>query len=116
MGIFCGVFRGDGSLGLDGEVNPAATLRTAADETGIVPPRTYERIVHGPAVVFQAEVDRLHRLPAADMRATWLGIHDVRRHIAIKSPLPVNVVHMTRFVDDLILGTAREFGHFAPPL
>jgi len=37
----------DGSLGLRGEVNPAATVRTLASEANIAPPGPYQGVVNG---------------------------------------------------------------------
>ena len=50
-------------------MNPAATPGATPGESGVVPPRPHQRIMDGPPVVLQAEVDRLHRLIAIVVRA-----------------------------------------------
>src|SRR5581483_4000314 len=65
LGKASGFSSGEGALGIDREMDPAATLRTAADEAGVVPPGAYERVVDGRPVVVEAEIDRLHPLPTA---------------------------------------------------
>jgi len=93
------VFCRDRSLALNGEVDPALAARTAADESGVFPPGANQGIMHASPVGFQAEVDRLHSLLAAGVRASLLRIHNMRGHLTLLATLPVNVVHALQFTD-----------------
>src|SRR5208282_4657091 len=62
--ILGGLVSRNGTLGSDGEVDPALAVRTSTDETRVVPPGSHQGVMNGSSVILQAEIDRLHRLPA----------------------------------------------------
>jgi hypothetical protein len=66
----------DRAFGPDGEVDPAVAVRTPANKTCVVPPRADEGVVDRTPVIFQTEINRLHRLPTADMGTLRLGVDD----------------------------------------
>jgi hypothetical protein len=44
-------------------------------------------------VIFEAEIDRLHRAAAAVVRAGGIGVNDLRGHLPLFTPCAVEVVH-----------------------
>ena len=84
----------DGTLGSDGEVDPAVAMRTLADEACVVPPGSYQRVVDCTPVNLQAEINGLHRLPTTDVRTGRFRVHDVRSHLAVLTRLSKEGVHL----------------------
>ena len=102
---------GDGALGTDGEVNPAATMRAATSESRIIPPGTHQRIVNCPAMVLKAEVDRLHLLPAIRVRTKSILVHDMWCHLTLLAPASVESVHPLELVLSRSRRPGGDFGH-----
>jgi len=90
--------RRDGPLGSDGKVDPALAVRTSADEPRIVPPSSHQWVMNGASAILQAEINRLHRLPATLMRTGGLGVDDVRCHLTLLTPLSIEGVHLVEFL------------------
>jgi hypothetical protein len=73
-------------------------MRAPANEPRVIPPGSNERIVERSTVIFKAEVDCLHRLPAANMGTARLCVDDVRRHLTIQPPLPIEGMHVLKLL------------------
>jgi hypothetical protein len=75
-------------------MNPAPAARAAASESCVIPPGSYQRIVHGRPIGFQTKVKRLQFLPAPRIRATGLAIDDVRGQVTFLAAFPIESVHV----------------------
>lgn len=107
--------RRHGALGTDCEVNPATTLRAATDKPRIIPPGAHQRIVNCTAVVFKAEVDRLHLLPAIGVRTGSIRIDDMWCHLPLLAASSVESVHPLQLAGSRSRCSGGHFGH-RPPL
>src|SRR5262245_28424517 len=88
----------DGPFGADREMNPSAAARALAREHGVRPPSPDQRVVYGPPVSLDAEVDRLHRLVTAGVRTGGFRVNDMGCHVPLLASLPVEGMHPVQFL------------------
>ena len=115
LGIRGCLFRRDRPLAPDRDMNPAATPRATPGESRVIPPGTDQGIVNGPPVVFEPEINCLHRLIARCAGRGRLGIHDLRGHLSLPAARSIKGVHL---VSLLCCQRDRRFGcprHGPPP-
>ena len=96
--ILGSLIRRDGTLGADGEMDPTVAVRAPAYKASVVPPGAHQRVVYCASMVFQSEINRLHRLPATSVRTSRLGVDDVRCLPTFLAHLSVHSVHLAEFV------------------
>jgi hypothetical protein len=92
-GILIRFFLAHGSFGADGEMDPARAMRATTDEPRVIPPGSNEGIVNVTAMVFEAKVDRLHRLPTIGVGTKWIVINNMRCHLTLLAASSVEVMH-----------------------
>jgi hypothetical protein len=76
----------NGALGTDAEMDPTVAVSAPTNKAGVVPPRAQQAVVWCSSMILQAKINRLHRLPATNVRTSGLGVDDVRCHLSFLTP------------------------------